>query len=114
MPVLLVEQDPRMGQMLNRLLGTEYVLVCVANAAAALEAVREDGPFHAIVEDIGQEPRSTLHEALAGDPQMGDRLFFIAGPSRAKAHASVDPSGNVRIGEPFDIVELRRTLHSLD
>jgi CheY-like chemotaxis protein len=112
--VLVVDDEPRMGRALERLLAHRYAVTVVASAREALDAVAAGPPFAAILCDL-MMPEMTgmdLHEALARtDPPLAGRMVFMTGGAYTdRAQAFLDRMPGRRLDKPFRPDDLERVL----
>lgn len=115
--ILIVEDEPELGDVLRATLAEEHDVVLVTGAAEALAFVIEaDPPFDAILCDLVVADGSgiDLHEELARRaPGAEARIIFMSGGAYTdRARAFLDSVPNARIVKPFTIDQLRALLPS--
>jgi CheY-like chemotaxis protein len=112
--VLVVDDEPRMGRAMERLLAHRYAVTVVSSAREALAAVAAGPPFAAILCDL-MMPEMTgmdLHEAIAAtDPALASRMVFMTGGAyTARAQAFLEGMPARRLDKPFRPDDLERVL----
>lgn len=112
--VLVVDDEPRMGRAMERLLSPRYQVTVVSSAREALQAVADGPPFAAILCDL-MMPEVTgmdLHEAIARtDPALASRMVFMTGGAYTdRAQAFLEGMPERRLDKPFRPGDLERVL----
>jgi CheY-like chemotaxis protein len=112
--ILVVDDEPRMGRAVERLLGPRYRVAVVGSAREALRLLEADPAFDAILCDL-MMPGMTgmdLHEALARtDPPLAGRMVFMTGGAYTdRAQAFLDRMPGRRLDKPFRPDDLERVL----
>jgi CheY-like chemotaxis protein len=111
--VLLVEDDPHVRLLVERLLtGDGYAVLSAGNAAEAL----------ALVDDHGAELDLLLTDVMLGEVHGGDvarralevapdlRVVYTSGLSRSGAHRAGMPPGDGFLSKPFRAEDLAQVL----
>jgi two-component system response regulator MprA len=117
MHLLVVEDDPRLGKLLERLLGEERHLVALtASGREALEMAEANGGFDAMVLDIGL-PDIPGTEVARRLRQGGSRLPILMLTARDAVGdrvAGLDAGADDYLVKPFAFEELAARLRALD
>jgi len=114
--VLVVDDEPRIGAVLRRILVEHEITVAtsVPEALALLDAGRT---FDVVFSDLMMPVQSGIdfYEALAhGSPELLERLVFISGGAfTAAGHAFLERVPNARIQKPFDAQTIRAAVSKL-
>jgi CheY-like chemotaxis protein len=114
--VLVVDDEPRIGQTLQRLLEPDYRITAVRTIAEAKGLLSAGHRFEVIVCDL-MMPEGTgmdLHAHLAHlAPELADRMLFVSGGAFTPAAAEFLSRPNIRsLAKPIDTQELRAALAS--
>jgi PAS domain S-box-containing protein len=109
--LLVVDDDPLVARLIQRVLAGDHDVTAVGSAQEALDLVRAGSTFDVILCDV-MMPRMTgmdLHEALlAMAPVLAERVVFVTGGTfTSHARAYLDEVANARLAKPFDVGELR-------
>lgn len=116
--LLVIDDEPMMGTTLDLLLSDEYEVVYRGSVSEALELLRGDRAFHAILCDLmmpkqtGMDFDAALREL---DETLRARLIFMSGgvyTSEARAFLRDEPRRVVL--KPFDLDLLLEILRSLE
>jgi CheY-like chemotaxis protein len=115
--LLIVEDEPELGDVLRATMAEEHDVVLVTGAAEALAfAIEADPPFDAILCDLVVADGSgiDLHEELRRRaPGAEQRMIFMSGGAYTdRAREFLDSVPNPRIVKPFSIEQLRAMLPS--
>jgi len=112
--ILVVDDEPRMGKALERLLAHRYQVTVVSSAHEALKVLPGDPPFDAIVCDLMMPDMSgmDLHEALQqSSPALAERMVFMTGGAYTdRAQEFLERMPTRRLDKPFRPDELERVL----
>jgi CheY-like chemotaxis protein len=107
--VLVVDDDPMVGKMIQRVLGG-FRVTFVQSATGALGRIQAGGEFHAIVCDV-QMPGMTgmqFHDELERvAPALAKRLVLITGAWDAQLKAFADRADVPWLPKPFSPDQLR-------
>ena len=110
--VLVIDDDPGVGDALRLMLEDEHVVACVGSANEALELLARGEPFDVMfcdlmMPDVGGEE---LFGVLAREyPGLERKLVFMTGGAFTKeAVAFLARVPNPRLEKPFDLKALRR------
>lgn len=114
--VLVVEDDPMLGQTVRRILEGEHDVTVVRGARAALDRI-EAGEWDVILSDL-MMPQMTgmqLHDEVARTrPDLVPRMVFMTGGAfTEQARAFLARVANPRIEKPVEIAALRSTVNSI-
>jgi signal transduction histidine kinase len=109
--VLVIEDEPALGRVLQRLLAPHRVVV-VTRAREALERLAAGAKFDLILCDL-MMPEMTgmdFHAELARtSPEIAARVVFMSGGAFTQgAREFLETAPNLRIDKPIDTVRLRR------
>ena len=112
--ILVVDDEPVLAAALGRSLEPEFQVEVLGNGRAALERLRRDPPFDAVLCDLIM-PELTgmdLYDALKEtDPDLVERIIFMTGGTftrRARDFLASIP--NPALDKPFDIGALEALL----
>jgi CheY-like chemotaxis protein len=112
--VLVVDDEPRMGKAMERLLSHHYRVTVVSSAQEALAALPGDPRFEAILCDLMMPEMNgmDLHDALARtDPAMASRMVFMTGGAYTdRAQEFLERMPARRLDKPFRPDDLERML----
>ncbi|HXU61845.1 MAG TPA: response regulator [Polyangia bacterium] len=114
--VLIVEDEPALGRVLERLLAPHKV-TAVARASDALARIRAGQAFQLILCDL-MMPEMTgmdFHQELAKThPAVASRVVFMSGGAfTASARAFLESIPNRRLDKPIDTNRLRRLVEEV-
>ena len=88
--ILVVDDEPVLAAALGRSLEPEFEVEVLGNGREALERLRRDPPFDAVLCDLIM-PEMTgmdVHEALSEtDPELASRIIFMTGARSPRARA---------------------------
>jgi two-component system NtrC family sensor kinase len=112
--VLIVDDEPRVGLTLKRLLDRDYAVTVVTNIADALKLIGEGRTFDAILCDL-MMPEGTgmdLHARLLQQaPALVGRMIFVTGGAFTPATEEFLKRPDVRsLEKPIAFEQLRRAL----
>lgn len=114
--ILVVDDEPRMGKAMERLLSQRYRVAVVASARAALELLAADPAFDGMLCDLmmpemdGMELFETLRRS---HPDLASRMVFMTGGAYTeRARAFLDRIPQRRLDKPFRPEELERALNA--
>lgn len=118
--VLVIDDESVVAHTLKVLLQGEHDLVVAQSGAEALELLQQDadpGSYDAILCDL-MMPGMTgmeLFEVLRREhPELATRVIFMTGGvSMMRVSEFLESVPNAKFEKPFDIAELRRSLHAL-
>jgi len=105
--LLIVDDEPQIGNTLRLLLDPVHEVVPVTSAREALVRIKTDGPFDVIFCDLMMPVISGVDfykELEASAPDMLDRLIFMAGGVfSTQTNDFLDSVPNTCIEKPFDL-----------
>ena len=112
--ILVVDDEPRVLEMLARVLRRDHEVVTATCGDAAIEQICGGATFDVIVSDV-MMPNMTgleLLEALVAlDPQQARRLIFLSGGVfTPESRARLDELGTLQLEKPVSMKELRRVV----
>jgi DNA-binding response OmpR family regulator len=117
MHLLIVEDDPRLGKLLERLLGEERHLVALTGSGReALEMAEANGGFDAMVLDIGlpDMPGTDVARRLREAGSRLPILMLTARDAVGDRVAGLDAGADDYLVKPFAFEELSARLRALD
>jgi len=114
--ILVVDDEPRMGKAMERLLAQNYRVAVVASARAALDLLAVDPAFDGMLCDLMMPEMDgmDLFESLrATRPDLASRMVFMTGGAYTeRARAFLDRLPRRRLDKPFRPEELERVLRA--
>lgn len=112
--VLLIDDDERVIQSLQRMLNREHDVTATTSALAALELLEREAPFDVIVCDMmmpqmtGMEFHAALHARSSSD---ADRVVFLTGGAfTEEAQAFLERFPERFVDKPFDVPRLKHMI----
>jgi signal transduction histidine kinase len=115
--VLVIDDEPMIGKVVQRMLAADHEVTSVASAREALDLLGSGSSFDVILCDLvmpelsGMDLHSTL---LRTNPAMAERMVFMTGGAfTAAARAYLDRVPHARIEKPFDGPGLRLLIQRL-
>lgn len=115
--ILVVDDEPSIRRMMQRLLGRDHEVIAVASGLEARKLLERDDAFDIILCDL-MMPEMTgveLHEWLAGHlPSLARRMVFVSGGAFTH-HASsyLESLDNLELAKPFAPAELQQLVNSM-
>jgi signal transduction histidine kinase len=115
--ILVVDDEPLLCIVIDRILGTDHDVVTVTSAAQAAELLRRGHRFDVILSDL-MMPEMTgmdLHAAVMGSaPDQASRMIFMTGGAFSPEAADfLRQAPNAVIEKPFKAAALREVVQSL-
>jgi PAS domain S-box-containing protein len=115
--VLVVDDEPRVAEMLQRVLRRDHDVVAVSCGRSALEQVHAGAWFDAIVTDV-MMPNMTglelLDELVRIAPEQAKRLILLSGGVfTPETRARLDEIGTLQLDKPTNSNELRRAVMAI-
>jgi CheY-like chemotaxis protein len=115
--ILVIDDDPRIGDAVRESLASENDVVAVTNALAGLQLLERREHFDLILCDLMMLAMTgmDLHDELTRrDSSQAARMSFLTGGAfTPRAQAFLDEIPNPRLEKPFDPQGLRRFVRSL-
>ena len=115
--VLVVDDEPRIARGLARALRREHDVSALTSAREALECLRHDDSFDAVLCDVMMPDMTGVdfhRELERRKPELARRvLFFTGGAFTPSTQAFVRRMGDRCLEKPFDVAEVRRKLAKL-
>ncbi len=109
--LLVIDDDPMIGDVLARLLETDHDVAVVRSARAASARIEGGERFDVILCDLMMPERTgmDLHEELRHTaPEQAERIVFLTGGAFTPgAQAFLDAVPNPTIDKPFEVREVR-------
>lgn len=114
--VLVIDDEPLIGLLLQRMLGTEHDVVATVDAREALRMLDRGERFDVVISDL-MMPGMTgaaLHTALrASHPDVAATMVFLTGGATTpESRAFVQSVANVVVEKPPNISSLRTLVRS--
>ena len=114
--VLVIDDEPRIGKTLRRLLDNEHDVEVLDSGRAAIERIRSGARFEVILCDLMMPDASgmVVHQeisALAAD-QAARMIFLTGGAFTPLAQEFLARVDNTRVEKPFSPAELRALIRS--
>ncbi|HEY2903045.1 MAG TPA: response regulator [Polyangia bacterium] len=115
--VLVIDDEPMVATVIERLLSAEHDVTEVASARQALALIDNGQRFDILFTDL-EMPEMTgmdLHAAvIKRAPDQADRMVFMSGGTYAPVVRDfLNQLKNPRIGKPFDVGTLRALVYNL-
>jgi len=115
--VLVVDDEPRVAEMLQRVLRRDHEVVAVSCGKDALDQVKAGGWFDAIVTDV-MMPNMTglelLDELVQIAPEQAKRLILLSGGVfTPETRARLEEIGTLQLEKPTNSNELRRAVMTI-
>jgi two-component system NtrC family sensor kinase len=112
--LLVVDDEPQIGNTLRLLLDPDHEVIPVTNARDAFAKIASAGPFDIIFCDLMMPDVNGIefYRALVKTaPELRDRLVFMTGGVFSqKTNDFLDTVSNTCIEKPFDIAALMRLI----
>lgn len=109
--ILVIDDEPAVGNVVRRLLAREHDVVTVTSARAALGRLAEGAQFDVIACDLMMPETSGMdfyEEVERRFPAVAGRVFFMTGGTfTPSAQAFLERAGLRRLDKPFDAHGLR-------
>jgi signal transduction histidine kinase len=115
--VLVVDDEPMLGNAVTRMLSAQHDVVAVTNARAALARVEQGEEFDVVLCDL-MMPEVTGMELYAElvrlAPSQAERVVFMTGGAfTSRARTFLDDVTNQRIEKPFDVSNLKALVNAM-
>ena len=112
--VLIVDDEPLLGEMLARVLQRDHQVTVVSCGQAALDLVAAGTWFDAIVSDV-MMPNMTgielLDQLVLHAPEQAQRLIFLSGGVfTTETRNSLDELGTIQLQKPVSAKDLRSSV----
>ena len=115
--VLVIDDEPALCSIVDRLLNPDHDVVVAFDAISALERIDAEGPFDAVLCDLMMPRMSGMdfHAQLIDRASvMAERVIFLTGGAfSSRAAQFLDRVPNPRLDKPFDPTALRRAIAKL-
>jgi CheY-like chemotaxis protein len=115
--ILVIDDDPLLGNVFRRLLGADHDIFTVTSAQSALELLASGRRFDVIFCDMMMPltPGEALHAHVNDiDAEQARRIVFMTGGVfTADARAFLEKITNPRIEKPFDVSTLRTIVRGM-
>jgi DNA-binding NtrC family response regulator len=112
--ILVVDDEPLIGAVLERTLGEEHEVVTCGGAREALERLARGETFDLVFSDLLMPELSgiDLHAELARThPALAERVVFLTGGACTEAaRAFLARPGREWVEKPFDLDSIRRII----
>lgn len=114
--VLVIDHEPGVGELIQRLLRRDDDVVATTTGREALRAIQSEGDFDAVLCDVVL-PEITgieLYRMLRAElPALAERIVFVNGGASSEAREFLSAIPNPRIAKPLDPNALRAAVASL-
>ncbi|MGZ3424257.1 MAG: hybrid sensor histidine kinase/response regulator [Polyangiales bacterium] len=108
--VLVVDDEPAVGEAIVRALGELHEVRCVSSGAAAIEVLRESPDFDVVLCDVmmpGLDGIAVFEEVQRTAPELARRFVFMSGGAfTARARSFLATCRNPRFEKPFSADQL--------
>lgn len=115
--ILVVDDEPRIGSTLRRILGLEHDVVALASGPEVLERLAAGESFDLILCDLMMPEMTGMQlyaEVSRAYPDYASRIIFLTGGAfTPQAREFLDRVPNQRIEKPFDVQNLRALIRAL-
>lgn len=113
--ILVVDDEPMIAKVVQRILSRDHEVVTVESAPLALQRITDGEGFDVILCDL-MMPQMTgmeFHAALVGvDGEQAARVIFLTGGAfTLRAQEFLDEVPNLRIEKPFEPAQLRALIN---
>ncbi len=115
--MLIVDDEPKLAQALERMLNTDYDLTLVSCGATAIEHITAGIRYDAIITDVMMPNMTGIElfdrfESLAPD-QASRMIFLTGGVFTPQTQARLEAAGNPQLQKPVGAPELRACIAKL-
>jgi signal transduction histidine kinase/ligand-binding sensor domain-containing protein/ActR/RegA family two-component response regulator len=115
--VLIVDDEPRVAQALERMLSTDYDLTLVSCGATAIDHITAGVRYDAIISDVMMPNMTGIElfdrlESLAPD-QASRVIFLTGGVFTPQTQTRLEAAGNPQLHKPVGAHELRACIAKL-
>jgi PAS domain S-box-containing protein len=108
--VLVVDDEPAVGEAIVRAIGELHDVRCVSSGAAAIELLRERADFDVVLCDVmmpGLDGIAVFEEVQRTSPELAKRFVFISGGAfTPRARSFLATCRNPRFEKPFSADQL--------
>ena len=115
--ILVVDDQPSVGKVLQRMLGREHDLIIVQSGGEAKRILESDTAFHLVLCDLMMPDVSgmDLFEWLdAAHPELAQRMVFISGGTfTPRAAEFVQKIGDRLLEKPFSVRKVKSMLEKM-
>jgi CheY-like chemotaxis protein len=112
--LLLIDDEPLIGMVVQRMFAADYDVVPTTSAAKGLQILSRDGPFAVILCDLMMPERTGMDvyaELVRTHPEHARRMVFLTGGAFSpETNAFLDQVPNERIVKPFDAKQFHASL----
>jgi signal transduction histidine kinase len=112
--VLVIDDEPALCQIVNRVLSPEHDVIVAQNARSALQLLVTDSEIDVVLCDLmmpemsGMDFHARLMETA---PELAERVVFLTGGAfSSRAAQFLDRVPNTRLDKPFDPTVLRKAV----
>jgi len=113
--LLVVDDDPLIGQSLRRLLGRESNVVIATSAAGALAELEKNGAFDLLLVDMvmpGTDGIALFETLEKRAPELASRVIFMTGGAVSRRERNfLDEGTRVLVEKPFHAARVRALVH---
>jgi PAS domain S-box-containing protein len=115
--ILLVDDEPKVGTAVKRVLGDEHEVALATSGSEGWEILERDPAFDLIICDLMMPDVSGMdlyHRLADSQPVLARRMVFMTGGAfTPKAQEFQDRVGNVVIEKPFEPEHLKKLVREL-
>jgi CheY-like chemotaxis protein len=115
--VLVVDDEPEIGFILEHALRAECDVTAVSSGKAALEQIRKNPEWDVVFCDLmmpGVSGVDVYDRATRASPAIADRFVFMTGGAfTGRARELLERVPNARIDKPFDLRKVQRLVREL-
>jgi CheY-like chemotaxis protein len=103
--VLVVDDEPMLGELAERLLAREFEVRVATDARAALDLLLQGEGFDVVLSDVSMPEMSGMElyeRAVSSRPELRSRFVFMTGGAfSAESREFLDCVSNRRVEKPF-------------
>ncbi|HET6340227.1 MAG TPA: response regulator [Polyangiales bacterium] len=112
--VLVIDDEPALCQIVNRVLSSEHEVIIAQNARSALQLLATDPGIDVVLCDLMMPEMSGMDfhaKLMETAPEIAERVVFLTGGAfSSRAAQFLDRVKNTRLDKPFDPAMLRKAV----
>jgi signal transduction histidine kinase len=112
--VLVIDDEPALCQIVNRILSPEHEVVIAQNARSALQLLVDDSEIDVVLCDLMMPEMSGMDfhaKLMETAPELAEQIVFLTGGAfSSRAAQFLDRVKNTRLDKPFDPTVLRQAV----